>query len=372
MPAAKSTDERSGLRDTSMILARDPGARILSVATAFPPQVVDRAASAEILKKLFPAESASFIDGLIERSGVEHRHIAATIEEVLAPSKFGERNRRSANTSVELAERAARTALERSNLDATEIDVLIDVSCTSVAIPALDVHLAPRLGLRSDVRRIPITESGCAAGGLALGLASSFAAHGERVLVVAVELCSLTVGSGERARADLIASVIFGDGAAAAIVAPATHGPRIAAVGSRLVPESSATMGFDVGEHGLRIVLQRELPSILNEHLPAAIDRFLAEHGRSRDDIALHLVHPGGRRILDSYCELFALESDALRASRTALARYGNLSSASILSVLELALDEKLVLPPEKEALVVSVGPGLSLEFLLVDWNGAR
>ena len=352
-----------------MILDPEPGAHLRAVATALPPHRVDRADAAETLVRLFPEEDPGFVRGLVERSGVEERHIVPTLEQVLGARGFRERNTQYRGAALELAERSCRTALERARIAPDEIDVLIDVSCTGIVIPALDVALAPRLGLRGDVRRIPVTESGCAAGGLALGMAGTFAQAGLRTLVVAVELCSLTLERANRSRTNLVAAVLFGDGAAAAVVAPGGPGPRIEAVGSHLIADTEATMGFDVGEHGLRIVLQRELPILLQNALPAALAHFLDAHGREPDGIGLHLVHPGGRRILEAYAELYGLDAHDLRFSHEALRRYGNLSSASILTVLELALAEAPRLPAgREEALMVAVGPGLSLELALLRW----
>lgn len=154
------------------------------------------------------------------------------------------------------------------------------------------------------------------------------------------------------------------------VITAGGSGPRLDATSSHLIPESSEVMGFDVGEHGLKIQLQRELPVVLRANLPGCIDAFLAEHDRTRDDVGLHLVHPGGRRILEAYEGLFDLGSRNLVHSREALRRYGNLSSVSILTVLELALDEDFAdgfsTLGEKDALVVGVGPGLSLEFSLL------
>lgn len=354
-----------------MILSREPGAHISAVASCLPEHVVDRETLVSALRQLFPDEDARYLCGLAERSGVETRHIIAPVLEVLAPRTFTERNERYRVAALHLARRACADALERARIEPAEIDVLIDVSCTGISIPALDVQLAPRLGLRSDVRRIPITESGCAAGALALGMAAIYAQAGQRVLVTAVELCTLTLCQDDRSRTNLIAALIFGDGAGAAVVLPDGPGPRFEALASHLVPDSSDAMGFDVGSHGLRILLQRELPQIVARSLPPIVDAFLREHGRSRDDVGLHLLHPGGRRILDAYAEAFGLGPDDLHFSREALRRYGNLSSVSILTVLELALAQGFELRPGEVALLVGVGPGLSLELALLSGEPA-
>src|SRR5262249_48965897 len=140
----------------------------------------------------------------------------------------------------------------------------------------------------------------------------------------------------------------------------------VTAVGSHLIPDSRAAMGFDVGAHGLRILLQKELPELVRRDLGAVVERFLAAHGRSRADVGLFLLHPGGRRILEAYEQVLGLRSEALAFSRESLRHYGNLSSVSILSVLELALARGFPLPSGKDALVLGVGPGLSLELALL------
>lgn len=355
-----------------MIFAHPPGAHIASVASSFPPNTVGVADAVRTLQALFPEQDGEFVRNLVERSGVETRCIVPTLEEVLDASTFTARNERYRTAATELAVRACRRALDRATLTAREIDVVIDVSCTGITIPALDVRLVPALGLRRDVKRVPITESGCAAGALALGLASSFAERGLRVLVVAVEVCSLSLVQGDRSRTNLVASVLFGDGAAAAVILPRGPGPRIEAVGSHLIEDTEGTMGFAIGGHGLQIILQRELPSVLVEHLPEAQRRFLSEHGRTADDIGLHLIHPGGRKILEAYTQLNALGPDALRFSRESLRRFGNLSSASILTVLELALDAQVPVPSDKDAFLMAIGPGLSLEMMVLDWDDGR
>lgn len=343
-----------------------PDPVIRAVASAFPDTLVNAEAAVGALTSLFPTEDPEFVRALVEKSGIETRYIAQTIPEVLAPASFTERNAQYSDAAIDLAERASSLALERAGLEARDVDVVIDVSCTGVVIPAVDVFLAERLGLRADTRRIPITESGCAAGALALGLAADLARAGQRVLVVAVELCSLSLVRGDHSRTNLIASVLFGDGAAAAVITPAGDGPRITALGSHLIPESSHVMGFDVGEHGLRIFLDRELPSVLVEALPEVQDHFLRKHGVTIRDVGLHLIHPGGRRVMEAYTAINGLAPEDLRFSRESLRRYGNLSSASVLTVLELALETGV--RPGTQAFLLAVGPGLSLEMALLEF----
>lgn len=361
--------------EAEMILHAAHTPRVRSTATAFPPHTVDQAGATRALQALFPEEPAARVAQLVRRSGVQHRSIALPVADAIGPSTFTERNRAYRAVALDIAQRAAALALRRAGMAPTEIDVLIDVSCTGVCIPALDVDLVPRLGLPPNVKRIPITESGCAAGALALGLAGDLARTGQRVLIVAVELCSLSLVPEDRTRTNLVASLLFGDGAAAAVIAPEGDGPSIEAVGSDLIPETSGIMGFDVGTHGLRIVLERELPQVVAAHLPGAIERFLGRSGRTTADIALHLVHPGGRKVLEAYEAVFGVDRRALRHSYGVLRDHGNLSSASILAVLDRALAEEAlrverdVLAP-RDALLVAMGPGLSLELAVLRFHG--
>lgn len=357
------------MHSNPMILARSQPAFVASVATAFPDHTVDQGRTIEVLQRLFPAEDPGRVESLVRRSGVQRRFLVEPPETVLAASDFTGRNRRYHAAALELSARAAEVALERAGIEPGEVDAIVDVSCTGIAIPALDVGLVPRLGLRHDLRRFPITESGCAAGALALGLAGSLARTGQTVLVTAVELCSLTLCPGDRSRTNLVASVLFGDGAAAALVRPEGPGPRLLASGSRLIPDSAGVMGFDVGSHGLRIVLERELPGIVAERLPPAVADFMRVCGTTPEHLGLHLVHPGGRKILEAYEQRFGLAPGALIHSRRVLSDSGNLSSASILAVLEQAWATGERVRADQLALLLAIGPGLSLELSLLDWS---
>ena len=353
-----------------MILHHKNTANLASVATAMPANAFDHDAAVFGIQSLFPDEAPDFVDNIVRRSGVDMRYSVSSMEQILrGDGDFGARNDRYHKAALDLARTSAQKAIDRAEIDADEIDVIIDVSCTGIAIPAIDVGLAPMLGLRSDVTRIPITEAGCAAGALALGMAAKFASAGQTVLVVAVETCTLSLCREDLSRTNLVASVLFGDGAGAAVVVPNGTGPELRQTSSHLIPNTNRTMGFDVGSHGMQIRLERELPIVLRRCLPDAIESFLTNSGRTKDDIGLHIVHPGGRKILEAYEGLFGLGQGGLVHSREALRKYGNLSSASILCVLEEACEDGLELPMDQEALMVGVGPGLSLEFMLLDWQ---
>ncbi|MEM7517503.1 MAG: hypothetical protein AAF368_11350, partial [Planctomycetota bacterium] len=231
-------------------------------ASAFPEHRVDPKLSVATLQRLFPAESPAFIEGLVRRSGIADRALARDPETLFSGEGFGARNDAYRGIALEVGAEAARSALERAGVLPDEVDVLIDVSCTGLSLPALDVALVPALGLRPQTRRVPIAEAGCAAGALGLGLAAQFAAGGATVLVLATELCSLTLVPDDASRANLISGVLFGDGASAAVVSPKGTKEKsvpIRAVGSHLFPGTADVMGFDIGEAGLGIVLKKEL-----------------------------------------------------------------------------------------------------------------
>jgi len=352
--------------------AEGKSATVLSSGTAFPEFREGTANILEGLKRIFPGEDPGFIRDLIENSGVEWRHFVQPALDIPTPRDFTDRNAAYRQKAPKLAAEAARQALERGGLEPGQIDVLIDVSCTGMMIPAMNVNLVSVLGLRKNVLRIPVTESGCAAGAMSLGLAARLAAGGLRVLLVSVELCSLTLVHEDQSRANLISAVIFGDGAAAVVVGPGHGKLNFLASGSHLFPDTESVMGFRVGSLGLQIFLDRSLPVILERGLKPVVEEFLDHHDSSPDRLGRHLVHPGGRRILDSYAEMFGLGPGALDPSRESLRRFGNLSSASVLTVLDLALQNGLTSNGKSEILLIAFGPGLCAEMNLLSVNGKQ
>ncbi|MFK5956788.1 MAG: 3-oxoacyl-[acyl-carrier-protein] synthase III C-terminal domain-containing protein [Planctomycetota bacterium] len=344
--------------------------RLLSVATSFPDNLVNAEETLDALKGLFPDEDTEFIASLIQNSGVSQRHTALPPAELLQLKDFSERNLMYAEHAHKHALDASQKALCNAQLKANQVDVIIDVSCTGICIPALDVSLSADLGFRPDVLRLPITESGCAAGSLALGIAMNLARNGQTVLVIAVEMCTLSFIRGDMERSNLIAGVLFGDGAAAAVVSPGVAQAKetqLLASGTYLFPDTKHAMGFDIGTHGLRLVLDRSLPVLLRKHLREVVDQFLERNGSCVEQVGLHLVHTGGRRILDIYEQVMDLEDGALVTSRKALGLRGNISSVSILMVLEQARLDGLQAGKGKHALGVAFGPGLSVEMFLMD-----
>jgi alkylresorcinol/alkylpyrone synthase len=251
-----------------------------------------------------------------------------------------------------------------------EIDLIITVSCTGVMIPSLDAHLINDLGFRSDVRRLPITELGCAAGAAAFSRAWEYlrAFPDATVLVVAVELPSLTFQRENFSQANLISSVLFGDGDAAAVVTgrPA-RGPRIMDTQSYLFPQSLDAMGFDLKESGFHIVLSKDVPQMIREKIKGLLTSFLRRHALSPEKISRFILHPGGQKLLLYMEEELGLSRSDTQSSWDVLSQYGNLSSASVFFVLHECLT-KTDAKPGEYGLLAAFGPGFSAEMVLLQW----
>jgi|SRR5579864_216336 len=269
-----------------------------------------------------------------------------------------------------LARRVCREALERSAIPIDRIGLIIGTSCTGIALPSLDAELVPLLGLRADVARLPITELGCGAGlaGLARALDYLRAYPDRAVLVFSVELPSLTFQPDDRSADNLTAAIVFGDGAGAAVLdaGAASNGWTLEHTGTKLVPEGSAQLGFELRDGGLRVVLSRELPRLVRANLRNAVDAFLESAGLNLGEVDLIAAHPGGPRIFDAIEASLQLDQGALATSRRVFEQFGNPSSAGIFFVLE-------ALPAggrTGHALAIAFGPGLSIELALMRLSG--
>jgi alkylresorcinol/alkylpyrone synthase len=238
-------------------------------------------------------------------------------------------------------------------------------------IPSLDAHLINLMGFRSNVRRMPFTELGCAAGAMALGRAADFlkAQPGGKVLVISVELPSLTFQRKDISQANLISSILFGDGAAAVLVSgEQTRGPKILVSETYTFPDSLGAMGFDLRDSGFHILLAKDVPEMIGGKIGGLVRGFLERHGRKREDIKGWILHPGGARLLGNIeAELGLCKCDT-QPSWDILANFGNLSSATILFILQEWL-EKRPLQAGEYAMAAAFGPGFSAEFLLLQWT---
>lgn len=353
--------------------ANGAGITIAATATAVPPHVISREEVKTYLRRVFHIEAAR-LDAMmciIDNSQVRRRYCIHPIDYIIEPRPLSQISREYQEHSVLLGRRVASDCLARAGMQPRDIDLLITVSCTGVMIPSLDAHLINDLGFRQDVRRLPITELGCAAGAASLARASDFlrAFPDRSVLVVAVELPSLTFQRGDVSQANLISTVLFGDGAAAAVVTGrSASGPRILDTESYFFPQSLDAMGFDLKETGFHIVLSKDVPQLIREKIKGVMDGFLARHALTRDQISAFILHPGGQKLLLYMEEELGLCRCDTQFSWDVLSDYGNLSSASVLFVLHEWLNKGTVKAGDYGVLA-AFGPGFSAEMALLQWT---
>lgn len=343
---------------------------IRSVATAHPEHRVGPEELKAYLCAALSSGSAGRFSRIVDRSDIRSRHTVAPLAELCALGSVEQRAARYVAHALAMGEDVARRALAASGIDPATIGTLISVTSTGYMAPSLDAYLIECLGLRSSVRRIPISQLGCSGGVSAIATAADLigAAHGT-ALVVSVEICSLCLQSHSPSRTDLIASVLFGDGAAAAVLTTAEppSGPEVIASRSVLLKGSAARVGMQLSAStGLRLVLSRDMPSIVRNSLPRLVDGFLHPHGLSADDIAFWLVHPGGPRVLEAVEQCFALPRGALDHSWAVWHECGNMSSATSLFVLDRWLRTAGATHSDGYGLMIAFGPGVSCEMILL------
>ena len=344
-------------------------ARILAVGTATPAHRLDARGFQQALTRAFAPYYADLrpLLRMAERCGVRERYLALPVDEILAPRTLGESNRCYAEAAVALGELAARQALARSGVAPRDVDFIITVSCTGYMLPSLDAHLVGRLGLRADVRRLPITELGCLAGAAAFALAADLlrGATDATALIVAAELPSLTFQPGDGSMDNLVSALVFADGAGAALLrADGGPGLEIVASLSRIVPDTLPEMGFDLRESGFHVVLSKDVPALLGRPFAEATSDLLAAHGLTPRDLAFACIHPGGPKILRGVDAALGVEG-LTAPSWSVLERFGNQSSAAVFTVLDQL---NTVSSPAAGAfgLLAGFGPGLSLELSLL------
>ncbi len=348
--------------------------KIAAVSTALPQHWYDQRTLTEYLVAAFGGEprTAERMRSLHGNAGIDGRHLVLPLEAYAGLTDFTERNAAWLRGALDLGEQAILGALSRAGLTAKDVDVIFFSTVTGLASPSVDARLVDRLGLRSDVKRVPMFGLGCVAGAAAVSRAADYLRghHDGVALVLCVELCSLTLQRDDRSVANLISVGLFGDGAAAAVLVgdrrPAP-GPEVLATRSVFYPDTEHVMGWQIGAYGFRIVLSAEVPTVARERVPADVDSFLGEQGRCRADIRRWIAHPGGPKVLQALQDGLGLPREDLLCSWQSLARAGNLSSASVLMILDATLRTNPGAPGDL-GLMLAMGPGFCSELLLLRW----
>ena len=348
-------------------------ARLLALATAVPPHDLAQEAVADAAAAIFAGAEGGFarLRPVYRHAGIDRRHACVPLDWFRREHGFAERNRLFLDHAVALLAEAAAAALDQARLAASDIDALVTVCSSGIATPGLDARVMARLPFRPDVQRLPVFGLGCAGGvlGLARAAALARADPGSRVMLLAVELCSLTFRPQDRSPTNIVATALFGDGAAAAIVrcggdTPAGPAcPRLGPAGEHTWPDTLDVMGWEVADDGLQVVFSRDIPMLVRDRLRPVVDGFLARHGVAWSELDGFLCHPGGARVLDAMEDAFALGPDQLRHARATLRDHGNMSSVTVLFVLRAALDAAA----RGRHLMTALGPGFTAAMLLVD-----
>jgi alkylresorcinol/alkylpyrone synthase len=347
---------------------------ILATATAFPEHYFTQRQFLDALLPYWGTDPrlASIIERLHLRTGVDGRYFARPLTDYLTLDTFGKTNDAWIETALDLGQRSIECALQQAALPAARLAAIFFVSVTGIASPSIDARLVNRMNLSPHIRRNPIFGLGCVAGAAGLSRAADYVrAYPDQVAVLlSVELCSLTWQRDDKSVANLISVGLFGDGAAAVLVAGdhvPRRGPRIVATDRVFYPNTENVMGWSVSEKGFNIVLSPDVPRVVVENLGRNVDDFLAAHNLTRNDISSWIMHTGGPKVLEATQESLGLSSADLEVSWEVLRRVGNLSSASVLVVLDEVMKHRRPVPGSK-SILAAMGPGFNAEMLLLEW----
>jgi alkylresorcinol/alkylpyrone synthase len=354
----------------------DVAPSVSAVGRALPKNHVDQEALIAALRGLWAAKhyNVDRLEDLHRAVQVSGRYLALPLEGYVGLDTFARCNDAWIGAATDLGEAALRDGLERAGLAPADVDHLLFVTVTGIATPSIDAKLVNRLGMKAAVKRTPIFGLGCVAGAAGVARASDYlrAFPGEVAALVSVEVCSLTLQREDLSVANIVASGLFGDGAAAVVLeggsrAPARRGPRVLATRSVFYPDTERVMGWDVVDSGLKVVLSAKVPEIVREHVGKDVDAFLGEHGLARRDVRHWIAHTGGPKVLQAFEGALALPEGALARSWRSLRDVGNLSSASVLFVLADLLEAGEARPGDL-GILVAMGPGFCSEIVLLAW----
>jgi alkylresorcinol/alkylpyrone synthase len=354
---------------------------IAGTSAILPRHRYEQEALAKRASALIPERNGATLR-LFQNVGVGTRHLALPIEEYTKLGGFEQRSRVFVEVATELGADAIRSVLDEAGLSASEIGMLATTTVTGIAVPSLDARLMNVLPFSPRMKRVPLFGLGCLGGAAGVARVADYlrAYPEEAALLLSVELCSLTFRSDDPSIANIVSSGLFGDGAAAVLMVGAhhrlasgaptllgeAHPPRVIDTRSEFFPGTERVMGWDVEDSGFKVVLSADVPDVVRKHVPPAVDGFLHDHGLERGDIARWILHPGGPKVIEALEHSLELPSGALDRTRASLERHGNLSSASVLFLL----DEHRRTPPPEGAygLMMAMGPAFCAELVLVQW----
>ncbi len=368
------------MTDTKFSTPLDPQAvnksgapNIVGTGVAFTPHRYSQDEVSRVLTKVGGPDFMRFS----ETAGVDYRNLALPLPRYPAMSGFTEANNAYLEVATDLGEQALRSALDDAGLRPDEVDIIVMVSSTGVAVPTIDARIASRIGLRPDVKRVPLFGLGCVAGAAGMARVHDYLRGfpGHVAVLLSVELCSLTLQRDDTSIPALIGVCLFGDGAACVVATGADRapnspqekaGPRVLDTRSRLFADTIDVMGWNVGANGFQLVLSRDVPKMADRYLREEVDLFLADNGLSVEDISTWVCHPGGPKVIESIQDVIGLPPDALAHSWNSMREHGNISSASVLDVLGRTIADP---PPDGSlGVMLAMGPGFSFELLLLSW----
>ncbi|MFE9724863.1 type III polyketide synthase [Streptomyces sp. NPDC005794] len=351
--------------------------RIAAVHGVLPPRRhPQRAVTDMVARTCLPAGAdRRVLDRIHANAGVRTRNMVLPLERYGELDGFGAANDEFIRAAVDLGAEAVRGALRKAGLRPADVDLLMFTSVTGIAAPSIDARLVGRLGLRPDVKRLPVFGLGCVAG--AAGVARLhdhlLGRPGQVAVLLSVELCSLTFQRDDASPANLVATALFGDGAAAVVLVggggrgtPA-DGPEVVDTRSRLYPDTGHVMGWDIRSSGFTVVLDPAVPDVVRRYLAEDVSGFLEQHGLKPKDIARWVCHPGGPKVLEAVTDVLSLPGGALDVTWRSLAEVGNLSSASVLHVLRDTMEQRRP-EPGTPGLMMAMGPGFCCELVLLRW----
>jgi alkylresorcinol/alkylpyrone synthase len=345
--------------------------RLIAVATAVPPYPLDQDDVVERVKLLFGRSPD--LDRLLPvflNTGIHTRYSCVPIEWYDRAHGWPERNHIYLTSALDLLEAAAKRVLRLAGRHKNDIEKIVVVSTTGIATPSLDAMLIERMSLQSTVQRLPIFGLGCAGGAIGLARAATQASSepGKMVLFLVVELCALSFRRDDWSKRNIVATALFGDGAAAALLSTDGEGPAIVASGEHTWPGSLDVMGWEVADEGLKAIFSRDIPNLVTAQLRDVASEFLARHCLGIDDIECFVCHPGGAKVITALEHAFGLPEGALVEARAVLRDYGNMSAATVIFVLERILAKAQATgQPWERALMTALGPGFTAGFLLID-----